>query len=42
MEAVKAVAGLQTEGSAVLFSLPVDTLVGIGRFAKDEDGEEKN
>ena len=35
MEAVRDVAGLKTEGGAVLFSLPVDDLVGIGRF----DGE---
>lgn len=32
MEAVRDVAGLKTEGSAVIFSLPVDDLVGIGRF----------
>ena len=35
MEAVRDSAGLKTEGSAVIFSLPVDDLVGIGRF----DGE---
>ncbi len=37
MEAVRDSAGLKTEGSAVIFSLPVDDLVGIGRF----DGEIK-
>ncbi len=35
MEAVRDSAGLKTDGSAVIFSLPVDDLVGIGRF----DGE---
>lgn len=35
MEAVRDFAGLKTEGGAVIFSLPVDDLVGIGRF----DGE---
>lgn len=35
MEAVRDSAGLKTEGGAVIFSLPVDDLVGIGRF----DGE---
>ncbi len=37
MEAIRDSAGLKTEGSAVIFSLPVDDLVGIGRF----DGEIK-
>ena len=32
MEAVRDQAGLKTEGGAVIFSLPVDDLVGIGRF----------
>ena len=32
MEAVRDNAGLKTEGGAVIFSLPVDDLVGIGRF----------
>ena len=32
MEAVRDYAGLKTEGGAVVFSLPVDDLVGIGRF----------
>ena len=35
MEAIRDSAGLKTDGSAVIFSLPVDDLVGIGRF----DGE---
>lgn len=37
MEAIRDAAGLKTSGSAVIFSLPVDDLVGIGRF----DGEIK-
>ena len=40
MEAVRDVAGLKTEGGAMLFSLPVDDIVGIGRYAgeiKEED-----
>ena len=32
MEAVRDHAGLKTEGGAVIFSIPVDDLVGIGRF----------
>ncbi len=32
MEAVRDSAGLKTDGSAVIFSLPVDDIVGIGRF----------
>ena len=39
MEAVRDAAGLKTEGGAIIFSLPVDDLVGIGRF-EDFDGEE--
>ena len=35
MEAIRDTAGLKTDGSAVIFSIPVDDLVGIGRF----DGE---
>ena len=38
MEAVRDKAGLKTEGGAVIFSLPVDDLVGIGRF--EEHNEE--
>ena len=38
MEAVRDKAGLKTEGGAVIFSLPVDDLVGIGRF--EEHSEE--
>ena len=37
MEAIRDVAGLKTDGTAVLFSLPVDTIIGIGRFDEDED-----
>ncbi len=40
MEAVRDAAGLKTEGGAVLLSLPVDDLVGIGRFDDYVDGEE--
>ena len=38
MEAVRDSAGLKTEGGAIIFSLPVDSIVGIGRFG-DEDAE---
>ena len=41
MEAVRDVAGLKTDGGAVIFSLPVDDLVGIGRFEDYVDGEEE-
>ncbi len=37
MEAIRDVAGLKTDGTAVIFSLPVDSLVGIGRFEDDEE-----
>lgn len=40
MEAVRNTAGLKTEGGAVIFSVPVDDLVGIGRFEDYVDGEE--
>ena len=39
MEAIRECAGLKTDGGAILFSLPVDSLIGIGRFASDEDEE---
>ena len=39
MEAVRDAAGLKTEGGAVIFSLPVDDLVGIGRFEDYVDSE---
>lgn len=32
MEAIRDVAGLKTEGGAIIYSVPVDDLVGIGRF----------
>lgn len=35
MEALRDTAGLKTDGGAVIFSLPVDDLVGIGRFDGD-------
>lgn len=41
MEAVRDVAGLKTEGGAVIISLPVDDLVGVGRFEDYVDGEEQ-
>ena len=40
MEAVRDVAGLKTEGGAIIFSLPVDDLVGIGRFEDYAEDEE--
>ncbi len=42
MEAVRDAAGLKTEGGAVIFSIPVDDLVGIGRFEDYVDGEEED
>jgi nitrogen regulatory protein PII len=42
MEAVRDAAGLKTEGGAIIFSLPVDDLVGIGRFEDYVDGEEES
>ena len=36
MEAIRDSAGLKTEGSAVIFSVPVDDLVGIGRFSEED------
>ena len=39
MEAIRDSAGLKTEGSAVIFSIPVDDLVGIGRFNEKLDEE---
>lgn len=37
MEAIRDAAGLKTEGGAIIFSLPVDDLVGIGRFEDFEN-----
>ena len=37
MEAIRENAGLKTDGGAVLFSLPVDSLIGIGRFDDEND-----
>jgi len=37
MEAIRDAAGLKTEGGAVIFSIPVDNLIGIGRFDTDTD-----
>ena len=36
MEAIRENAGLKTEGRAVIFSLPVDSLIGIGRFDEED------
>lgn len=40
MEAVRDAAGLKTDGGAILFSIPVDDLVGIGRFDGEIKGED--
>lgn len=43
MEAIRECAGLKTDGGAILFSVPVDTLIGLGRFEQDDsdpDGDE--
>ena len=37
MEAIRDTAGLKTDGGAVIFSLPVDSITGIGRFADDDE-----
>ena len=37
MEAVRDSAGLKTEGGAIIFSLPVDSIVGIGRFEGEDE-----
>ena len=37
MEAIRECAGLKTDGGAILFSLSVDSIVGIGRFEEDEE-----
>ena len=37
MEAIRETAGLKTDGNAVIFSLPVDSIVGIGRFEEEEE-----
>ena len=37
IKAVRDSAGLKTEGSAVIFSLPVDDIIGIGRFDGSQD-----
>lgn len=36
MEAIRETAGLKTEGGAVIFSLPVDQLIGIGRYDEED------
>ena len=40
MEAIRDVAGLKTEGGAILFSMPVDEIIGIGRYAQDSTEEQ--
>ena len=37
MEAIRDSAGLKTEGGAIIFSLPVDSIVGIGRFEGEDE-----
>lgn len=37
MEAIRDVAGLKTDGSAVIFSLPIHNLIGIGRYDEEEE-----
>ena len=39
MEAIRDAAGLKTDGSAVIFSVPVDDIVGIGRFEGEIDDD---
>ena len=39
MEAIRDSAGLKTDGGAIIFSVPVDDLVGIGRFAEELEEE---
>ena len=41
MEAIRECAGLKTDGGAILFSVPVDTLVGLGRFEQDDSDPEE-
>ena len=40
MEAIRDSVGLKTDGGAIIFSMPVDELVGIGRFNDYIEGEE--
>lgn len=40
MEAIRDTAGLKTEGGAVIFSVPVDAITGIGRFADEDEAED--
>jgi len=42
MEAIRDRAGLKTDGGAILFSLPVDALVGIGRYEEDDSDPEED
>ncbi len=37
MESIRDIAGLKTDGTAVIFSLPVNNLIGIGRFEDEEE-----
>lgn len=39
MEAIRDNAGLKTDGGAVIFSVPVDSIAGIGRFADASEEE---
>ncbi len=42
MEAIRECAGLKTDGGAILFSVPVDALVGIGRYEEDDSDPEED
>lgn len=37
MEAIRDAAGLKTDGKAVIFSVPVDSITGIGRFSDNDE-----
>lgn len=40
MEAIREAAGLKTDGGAVIFSLPVDSITGIGSYAEYYDEQD--
>lgn len=40
MEAIRDTAGLKTDGGAVIFSVPVDAIAGIGRFDEETAAEQ--
>ena len=37
MRAIQETAGLKTDAGGVLFSLPVDNLIGVGSMSPDSD-----